>query len=153
MEARLPITKLNYLQEVLLNWETHSPCSLKELQEIISYLQFCIGGTNNGCTFIRSLINFSMRFHQNLARGNLPAYMHTDIHMVAVIHAGMEWHSNPGSAEDLPCMYITDASSLKGLGGTLGDKWFLTQCPCQFRNKTYNSKRYMWSSKLFYNGG
>ena len=24
MEARLPIAKLNYLQEVLLNWEMHS---------------------------------------------------------------------------------------------------------------------------------
>jgi len=40
MEARLPMAKLDYLREILINWEARDRCDLKELQEIIGYLQF-----------------------------------------------------------------------------------------------------------------
>ena len=41
MEACLPLDKLNYLQDLLDSWELHSSCSLKELQELTGFLQFC----------------------------------------------------------------------------------------------------------------
>ena len=56
--ARLPTDKLTYLRETLINWMTCSQCSLKELQEIIGYLQFCTQVVPHGRTFIRGLINF-----------------------------------------------------------------------------------------------
>src|SRR5882724_6736024 len=41
MEARLPIDKLKYPWETLISWMKSGQCGLKELQEIIGYLQFC----------------------------------------------------------------------------------------------------------------
>jgi len=41
MEARIPLEKLSYLQETLLEWETCRCCNLKDLQGIIGHLQFC----------------------------------------------------------------------------------------------------------------
>jgi len=59
MEARLPLNKLAYLREVLLEWETCRCCNLRDLQGIISYLQFCTQVVPHGHTFIHGLINFS----------------------------------------------------------------------------------------------
>jgi len=40
-----------------------------------------------------------------------------------------------------PTLHVyTDASGLKGLGGTFGDEWFSTRCPCQFRNRDIQFK-------------
>jgi len=75
MEVRLPTTKLDYLREVLLDWEMQSHCSLKELQEIIGYLQFCAQGVPHGRTFIRGLMNFSMKFPSEFTLRHMPVYV------------------------------------------------------------------------------
>src|SRR5882672_3003007 len=79
MEARLPTDKLAYLRETLINWTTHSRCSLKELQEIIGYLQFCTQVVPHGRKFIRGLINFSTKFPSEFSMRHMPAYVHADI--------------------------------------------------------------------------
>src|SRR5882672_4986300 len=60
MEARLPIKKLGYLRELLDSWMGCKACVLKELQELVGFLQFCAQVIPHGRTFIRGLMNFSM---------------------------------------------------------------------------------------------
>src|SRR5882672_357374 len=79
MEARLPNNKLVYLRETLTNWTTRSWCSLKELQEIIGYLQFCAQVVPHGRTFIRGLINFLTKFPSEFSMRHVPAYVRADI--------------------------------------------------------------------------
>jgi len=79
MEARLPNGKLAYLRETLVNWTTRSRCSLKEVQEIIGYLQFCAQVVPHGRTFIRGLINFSTKFPSEFSMRHVPAYVRADI--------------------------------------------------------------------------
>src|SRR5882724_11357255 len=51
-EAQLPIEKLAYLRGLLDTWASHKTCTLKELQEIIRFLQFCMQVIPHGRTFI-----------------------------------------------------------------------------------------------------
>jgi len=79
VEARLPLKKLLYLRETLLEWETCRCCNLKDLQEIIRYLQFCTQVVPHGHTFIHGLIHFLMMFQSSFSLRYVPAYAHADI--------------------------------------------------------------------------
>ena len=52
LEACLPIEKLAYLRGLLDTWVSHKTCMLKELQEIIGFLQFCMQVVPHSRTFI-----------------------------------------------------------------------------------------------------
>jgi len=52
MEACLPADKLDYLQDLLETWESRSMCSLREIQELVGFLQFCIQVIPYAQTFI-----------------------------------------------------------------------------------------------------
>ena len=65
MEAHLPVKKLGYLRELLDSWMEHKACFLKELQELVGFLQFCAQVIPHGR--IRSLINFSMTFNDDFS--------------------------------------------------------------------------------------
>ena len=52
MEARLPQDKLIYLHTYILDWQARSSCSLRDLQELIGFLQFCAQVIPHSRTFI-----------------------------------------------------------------------------------------------------
>ena len=60
MEAHLPMPKLCLLCEFLMTWEQKHTCSLRELQELVRFLQFASQVIPALCTFIHQLIGFSM---------------------------------------------------------------------------------------------
>ena len=60
MEAHLPADKLDYLKEYLCDWQSRVHCTLKEIQGLVGFLQFCTQVIPHGHTFIQGLINFSM---------------------------------------------------------------------------------------------
>src|SRR5882724_11035980 len=78
MEAHLPQEKLTYLCSTLLNWLEHKQCSLWELQELISFLQFFTHMIPHSHSFVCSLINFSMTFDGNFMCRHIPAYVCSD---------------------------------------------------------------------------
>src|SRR5882672_7641410 len=65
MEARLPHEKFTYLKAYLLDWQSQKTCTLREIQELAGFLQFCAQVIPHGRTFIRGLF---------------PAYVRSDIH-------------------------------------------------------------------------
>jgi len=95
------------------------------VQEIIGYLQFCAQVVPHGRTFIRGLINFSMKFPSDFALRHIPVYALADIQWwLAYAQA---WNGVQILDQPKPTLHVyTDASGLKGLGGTFGDKWFST---------------------------
>jgi len=80
-----------------------------------------------------------MKFPSEFSQRHLPAYVHADIRWwLPYMQA---WDGIQILDQQKPTLHAyTDTSSLKGLGGTLGDKWFSTQCPCQFRNRDIQFK-------------
>jgi len=123
MEAHLPIDKLDYLQETLVNCGRPQCCSLRNLQELIGYLQFCMQVIPHGCTFIHGLINFSMTFPSDFSQRHIPAYARSDIHW---------WLTYMRSWNSIQILELTkatlhvcmDASGSKALGGVYGKEWF-----------------------------
>ena len=77
----------------------------------------------HGHTFIRGLINFSMKFPSEFSWRHMSAYAHTDIQWW--LSYTQAWNGVHILDQQKPTLHVyTDTSSLKGLGGTLGDKWF-----------------------------
>jgi len=146
MEARLPQDKLIYLRAYILDWQARGSCSLKDLQELIGFLQFCAQVIPHGRTFIRGLINFSMTFRSDFARRHVPAYARSDLRWWSAYASswnGVQILEAPRATLNV----FTDASGSKGLGGIFGDRWYSSRCPRRFRTHTSNLRRYMRYSK------
>ena len=60
MEVCLPQEKLTYLCNYLVEWQAHKCCILREIQELLVFLQFCMQVIPHGSIFIHGLIDFSM---------------------------------------------------------------------------------------------
>src|SRR5882724_6961759 len=133
MEARLPKDKLTYLREMLENWKLRSTCSLKEVQELTGFLQFCAQVIPCARAFICRLINFSTTFLSDFARRHIPAYARADLRWWSTY--ADSWNGVQILEMTRPTIQIyTDASGVKGLGGIHEDRWFSTRCPRRFRN-------------------
>src|SRR5882672_2676869 len=102
-----------------MGWGAHVQCSLKELQELIGYLQFCTQVVPHGRTFIRRLINFSMKFPSEFAMRHVPAYARADTRWWQSY--AQAWNGVQILDQPKPALHIfTDASGSKGLGGRFG---------------------------------
>lgn len=85
MEARLPTDKLHYLCDLLGVWGRKSSATLRKVQELTGFLQFCSQVIPCSCTYIRRLIDFSMRFNSES-----PFQV---LHITASAHADIRWWS------------------------------------------------------------
>jgi len=79
MEAHLPMEKLDYLWKYLCDWQLRACCTLKEVQELVGFLQFCTQVIPHSRTFVWGLINFSMTFKSDFTLRYIPGYAHADI--------------------------------------------------------------------------
>src|SRR5882672_6019657 len=139
MEARLPQEKLEFLQIYLRNWQARSRCMLKEVQELAGFLQFCAQVVPHGRTFIRGIINFSMKFSNEFTIKHIPAYARLDIHWWSMY--AHSWNGMQLLEPQNPTLHIyMDASGTKGLGGIFGDEWFSTKCPRHFCSRDIQFK-------------
>jgi len=115
MEMCLPQEKLTYLHGILCDWLVHKQCNLQELQELIGFLQFCAQVIPHSCSFICSLINFSMTFNGNFMQRHILAYACSDI--LWWLAYAESW--NGIQILEAPCATLhiyMDASGNKGLG-------------------------------------
>src|SRR5882724_2716283 len=60
-------------------WESHPQCSLRDLQELMGFLQFCSQVILHAWAFVQRLINFSITFKLVFSGFHITAYTHTDI--------------------------------------------------------------------------
>jgi hypothetical protein len=132
MEARLPADKLAYLHNIL-DAAIRSPAlSLKQIQELVGFLQFSAQVIPHSRPFIRRLIDFSMTFKSPFSRRRTPAYARADLRW---------WHSfcNVWNGirliqPTLPTVHVyTDASGRKGIGGIFDQRWFSARVPRRLR--------------------
>ena len=131
MEARLPPGKLCYLWEILDSAIVAGSMSLVQVQELTGFLQFASQVIPHSRAFLCQLIDFSMTFASPFMYRRVPAYARADIHW---------WHSFAHiwngvhfiSPSQHTVHVYTNASSMKGIGGILGNKWFSPHVPCCF---------------------
>ena len=146
MEVRLPANKLLYLWDLLQLWTNQHHCSLRDLQQLIGFLQFCSQVIPHSQAFLCHLISFSMTFWSQYTVWYLPAYSLADI---------CWWHTSlqPGMAYislSHPIKFFTSLQmqvAIKGLAGSLKTSGSWAEFPGGLGTMTYNSKRSMLSYK------
>jgi hypothetical protein len=139
MEARLPNEKLGYLRDLLLEWLSHRRCSLRDLQQLIGFLQFCSQVIPHSRAFLRRLINFSTTFKSHRAIRHLPAYARAEIRWWHVY--AFRWNGVRLIAPLCETVHVyTDASGKKGIGGIFGREWFSSRIPRRFRDRDIQFK-------------
>jgi Reverse transcriptase (RNA-dependent DNA polymerase) len=139
MEARLPADKLLYLRDLLQLWTDRRHCSLRDLQQLIGFLQFCSQVIPHSRAFLRRLISFSMTFCSQYSVRYLPAYAQAEIRWWRTY--ALAWN---GVRIIIPSYHVlhvfTDASGRKGIGGIFEDEWFSSRVPRRFRNRDIQFK-------------
>ena len=114
-------------------------CSLREIQELVGFLQFCVQVIPYALTFIRRLINFSMTFWSDFTRRHILTYARADIKWWSTYTRS--WNRIQIIETKQPTVNIyMDASGSKGLGGMFEDRWFSTRCPCRFHSQDIQFK-------------
>ena len=134
MEARLPADKLEFLRSELTSWLSRRSCSLREIQELTGYLQFCSQVIPSSRAFIRRLIDFSTTFpsHSLQSRRHIPSSARADLkwwHSLAASWNGIQLIPSSRVVHDV----YTDASGTKGIGGVFGLEWFASRVPRRHR--------------------
>ena len=114
-------------------------CTLKQVQELIGFLQFCMQVIPHSRTFIRGLINFATTFKCNFTLRHIPAYAQSDI--LWWLGYAQSWNGVQILAKPWPTLHVyTDASGLKGLGSIFEDEWFSCRYPHKFRSRDIHFK-------------
>ncbi len=137
MEARLPADKL---AQLLASWLPKDCASLREVQELVGFLQFCSQVIPRSRTYIRCLLDFSTKFKSPFQRLRIPNGARSDLRWWSLFCT--TWN---GVRIISPPMYalqvFTDASGTKGLGGIFGDRrWFSSRIPRRFRGEDIQFK-------------
>ena len=73
MEARLPVDKLIFLQDLLHSWSAKQTCALLELQELLGFLQFTSQVIPCSRSFLCRLFDFSVKFNSPFTRHHIPS--------------------------------------------------------------------------------
>jgi hypothetical protein len=79
MEACLSPRKLEDLHNTLLQWSNRSHCTLRELEQLTGYLQFCSQVIPLWQAFIRALYDFQSTFRTPLSCRRIPATAWKDL--------------------------------------------------------------------------
>ena len=139
MVARLPADKLAHLRQLLASWLRKDCATLREVQELVGFLQFCSQVIPRSRTYIRRLLDFSTKFKSPFQRLRIPNGARSDLRWWSLFCAtwnGVRIISPPMDALQV----FTDASGTKGLGGIFGDHWFSSRIPRRFRNEDIQFK-------------
>ncbi len=133
MEARLPMPKLRFLRELLMAWEFKRTCTLRELQELVGFLQFSSQVIPASRTFIRRLIDFSMSFTCPFTKRHVPAAARADLAWWSTY--AESWNGVRLLQQARQTLHVhTDASGTKGIGGTFGVDWYASRVPHRLRH-------------------
>jgi hypothetical protein len=128
MEARLSPQKLQDLHEMTEEWSRRTHCTLRELEGLTSYLQFCSQVIPFSQSFIHALYDFQSVFSSTSAKCRIPPSAQKDLEWwktVAIAWNGIHFIQ---PKRDEVHIY-TDASGTKGIGGIFGDLWFSQRTP------------------------
>lgn len=132
MEARLPSDKLTFLRSLLDEWSYKDRCTLRELQELIGFLQFTAQVIPHSRAFIRRLIDFSCTFRSPHAVRYIPKYARAELTWWRTFMPA--WNGVRLITPSRPTIHIyTDASGTKGIGGIFGNHWYASRVPRRFR--------------------
>jgi hypothetical protein len=141
MEARLPVDKLSYLADLLYKWYSKTHCTLRELQELTGYLQFCSQIIPFSMAFLRSLFDFSSSFKSSFARRRITRPARRDISWWLTYSSA--WNDVHFIAPDRPVLHVyTDASGSKGAGGVLDSQWFSCRIPRRYSKRDIQVKEF-----------
>ena len=112
---------------------------MREVQELVGFLQFSSQVIPHSRAFIRRLIDFSSKFSTPFSRLHIPSGARSDLGWWSALSA--HWNGVQIIDPDRPTIYVeTDASGRKGLGGVWQDFWFASCCPRRFRDRDIQFK-------------
>ncbi|PPR04749.1 hypothetical protein CVT24_006895 [Panaeolus cyanescens] len=139
MQARLPADKLAYLQDLVSSWSSKRSATLRETQELTGFLQFASQVIPAARTFIRRIIDFSMKFHSPFQRLHIPTGCRADLHWWKCFASA--WNGVRLLAPSRQSFSVfTDASGSKGIGGYWLNQWFSSRMPRKHRTKDIQFK-------------
>lgn len=137
MECRLPVDKIQKIQDKLHLFKKCKKVTLKDMQSIIGLLNFACSVVVPGRTFLRRLINLtcgltSPKFYIRLnkeSRADLETWaMFIDHYNGKSVFLDSAWLSS-----DHLSLY-TDASGSLGFAAVLGSQWFVSKWPLELND-------------------
>ena len=139
MEARLPPDKLVFLKSLLQDWSVKRLACLREVQELAGFLQFVSQVIPCSRSFLRRIIDFSMRFQSPFQRLYITKGVKADIHWWRTFCT--PWNGVRLLSPSLPVVDVhTDASGRKGIGGICQSEWFSSRVPRRYHNRDIQFK-------------
>ena len=139
MEARLPPDKLVFLKTLLQDWSTKRLVRLREVQELAGFLQFVSQVIPCSRSFLRRIIDFSMKFRSPFQKLHVAKGVKADISWWQTFCS--PWNGVHLLKPSVPSVTVhTDASGRKGIGGVCNNEWFSSRVPRRYRSRDIQFK-------------
>jgi hypothetical protein len=139
MEARLPPDKLVFLKTLLQHWSVKRFAGLKEVQELAGFLQFVSQVIPCSRSFLRRIIDFSMKFRSPFQKLHVAKGVRADICWWQTFCT--PWNGIHLLRPSIPSVIVhTDASGRKGIGGVCNARWFSSRVPRRYRGRDIQFK-------------
>lgn len=128
MEARLPQDKLDKLRDLLQVHSTKRKITLKELQSLLGFLNFCCSVVRPGRAFLRRLINLTVGVSSRHHRITLSRESRKDLRSWSVFAQNFNGRNLLLDSVWLSNQHLhlhTDAAGSGGYAAIFGSHWFL----------------------------
>ena len=132
LEASLPLDKLRKCKELLLSYSTKNSCTLRKLQSLIGYLNFCCSVITCGKAFLRRLINLTIGIKKPFHHVHLNREVKADLSMWLTFLArynGKSMFLNERFLSSNTLSLYTDSAQSLGYGAIYSSKWLYGMFP------------------------
>ena len=139
LEASLPPDKLEKCKQLLHSFLTRHSCTLRELQSLIGYLNFCCSIISCGRPFLRRFINLTIGVKRPFYHIRLTHETKSDVAMWNSFldrYNGKSMFLSERFLSSKTLSLYTDSAQSLGYGAVCGTKWFYGMFPPLWR--TYN---------------
>ena len=137
LEASLPLDKLNKCKQLLHSFATRHSCTLRELQSLIGYLNFCCSIITCGKAFLRRLINLTIGIQKHFHHIRLNSEAKADIALwISFLdrYNGKSMFLSERFLSSNTLSLYTDSAQSLGYGGIYGSRWFYGMFPTPWQS-------------------
>ena len=137
LEASLPLDKLNKCKQLLHSFATRHSCTLRELQSLIGYLNFCCSIITCGKAFLRRLINLTIGIQKHFHHIRLNSEAKADIALwISFLdrYNGKSMFLSERFLSSNTLSLYTDSAQSLGYGGVYGSRWFYGMFPTPWQS-------------------
>ena len=137
MEAQLPSEKVSKCLQLLTGFLGRKSCRLKELQQLLGYLNFCCQVVVGGRAFLRRLYNLTIGIEKPYYYVSLGKEVKSDLQMwhdFALQFNGKSMFLSDGFLSNDALHLHTDAAKSSGFGAIYGTSWMYGLFPLEWQD-------------------